>query len=73
MRRSRTKGMALFDAIPLTTQRNHDERPRSAAGGYALSPVELDAIHGGTLQIEVPPFTPLPPKTEPTLPRIPYR
>ena len=73
MKRSRAKGMSNFEAIPLTTQRNHDVRPRSAAGGYELSPVELDAIHGGTLKIEVPPYTPLPPKTEPTLPRIPYR
>ena len=58
MKRSRAKGMANFEAIPLTTPRNHDVRPRSAAGGYALSPGELEAIHGGTLKIVSHPFPP---------------
>lgn len=73
MKRSRAKGMSNFEERPLTIQRNHDVRPRSAAVGYELSPVELDAIHGGALHIEVPPYIPLSqshPKTERTLPRV---
>ena len=73
MKRSRAKGLSNSDERPLTTPRNHDVRPRPAAGGYALSPGELDAIHGGALHIEVPPYIPLSqshPKTERTLPRV---
>ena len=67
MKRALAKGMSNFEEIPITTQRNHDVRPRSAAVGYELSPVELDAVHGGALNIEVPPYIPLSqshPKTE---------
>ena len=67
MKRSRANGMSNFEEIPLTTQLNHDVRPRLAAGGYELSPEELDEVHGGALRIEVPPYIPLSqshPKTE---------
>ena len=73
MKRARAKGRSNFGARPLTTPRNHDIQPRLAAGGSALSPGELDAIHGGALNIEVPPYIPLSqshPKTERTLPRV---
>jgi hypothetical protein len=51
MKRSLAKGMSNFEAIPITTQLNHDVRPRSAAVGYELSPVELDAVHGGAANL----------------------
>ena len=50
MRRVRAKVLSHVEDIPLMTQRNHDVRPRPAAGGYALSQVELDVktpVHGG--------------------------
>jgi hypothetical protein len=46
------------------------------AAGYELSPVEVEAVHGGTLKIEMPAYVPLSqshPKTEVTLPRVPYK
>jgi hypothetical protein len=64
MKRSLAKGMS------------NDVRPRSAAAGYELSPVELDAVHGGALNVEVPAYVPMSqshPKTEVVLPRIPYK
>ncbi len=73
MRRFLAKVLSHFEARPLTPQGNHDVRSRSAAGGYALSPVELDAVHGGELNIEVPRYIPLSeshPKTERPLPRV---
>ena len=76
MKRSLANGMSNFEEIPITTQLNHDVRPRSAAVGYELSPVELDAVHGGALNIEVPAYIPLSqshPKTEVVLPRTPYK
>lgn len=65
-----------LEEMPVTTQLNHDARPRSAAIGYELSPAELDAVHGGALNIEVPAYIPLSqshPKTEVVLPRVPYK
>ena len=73
MRRLLAKVLSHFEERPLTPQRNHDVRSRSAAGGYALSPGELDAVHGGELKIEAPRYIPLSeshPKTERTLPRV---
>ena len=73
MRRLLAKVLSHFEERPLTPQRNHDVRSRSAAGGYELSPVELDAVHGGELKIEAPRYIPLSeshPKTERTLPRV---
>ena len=73
MRRFLAKVLSHFEERPLTPQGNHDVRSRSAAGGYALSPVELDAVHGGELNIEAPRYIPLSeshPKTERTLPRV---
>jgi hypothetical protein len=45
MKRLLAKAMTSFEAI--TTQLIDDVRPRSAAEGYELSPVEVDAVHGG--------------------------
>ena len=55
---------------------NGDVRLKSAAAGSELSAVELDAVHGGALNIEVPAYVPMStshPKTETTLPRVPYK
>jgi hypothetical protein len=76
MKRSLANGISSFEETSITTQVNHDVRPRSAAAGYELSPAELDAVHGGALNIEVPAYVPLSqshPKTEVTLPRTPYK
>jgi len=46
------------------------------AVGSELSAVELDAVHGGELKIEVPAYVPMSqshPKTEVVLPRVPYK
>ena len=70
MKRLLAKVLSHFEDIPLTTQRNHDVRPRSAAGGYELSPGELDAVHGG---FGFPAYIRLldsHPKTERTLSRV---
>jgi hypothetical protein len=52
---------------------NQSVRP---AVGYELSPLEVGAVHGGELKIEMPAYVPLSqshPKTEVTLPRVPYK
>jgi hypothetical protein len=44
--------------------------------GQELSSEELAAVHGGELKIEVPAYVPLStsnPKTEPVVPRVPYK
>ena len=44
--------------------------------GQELSSEELTAVHGGELKIEVPAYVPLSqsnPKTEPVVPRVPYK
>jgi hypothetical protein len=66
MTHSFTKAMA-------GSQLNVQVRP---AAGSELTPAELDAVHGGELKIEVPAYVPLSqiyPKTEVTLPRVPYK
>jgi hypothetical protein len=68
--------MSDFEGIPITAQLQVDVRTRSAAVGYELSPIELDAVHGGELNIEVPAYVPLSqsnPKTEVVLTRVPYK
>ena len=65
MKRSIAKGMS-----------NADQRARSAAVGCELAPAELDAVHGGELNIQVPAYIPLSqsnPKVEVVLPRVPYK
>jgi hypothetical protein len=55
------------------SQLNVQARP---AAGSELTPAELDAVHGGELKIEMPAYVPLSqiyPKTEVTLPRVPYK
>jgi hypothetical protein len=64
MKRSLVKRMSNTEETPVTTV------------GFELSPVELDAVHGGTLNIEVPAYIPLSqsqPKTEVVIPRTPYK
>ena len=44
--------------------------------GQELSSEELTAVHGGELKIKVPAYVPLSqsnPKTEPVVPRVPYK
>ena len=63
----------LFTAMPSSQV---DVQGRKAAAGAELTPAELDAGHGGELKIEMPAYVPLSqiyPKTEVTLPRVPYK
>jgi hypothetical protein len=59
-----------------TTQPHLDMPSRSANVAQELSPGEIDAVHGGALNIEMPAYIPLSqshPKTETVLPRVPYK
>jgi hypothetical protein len=63
----------LFMAVPSS---HVNVQARRAAAGAELTPAELDAVHGGELKIEMPAYVPLSqiyPKTEVTLPRVPYK
>ncbi len=62
MKRSLAKAMSRVEETP--------------AVGSELSAVELNAVHGGELKIEVPAYVPMSqshPKTEVVLPRVPYK
>ena len=55
---------------------NGDVRLHSSVAGYELSAVEVDAVHGGALNVEISAYIPMStshPKTETTLPRVPYK
>ena len=57
-------------------KRSHANGRSNLEEMYELSPVELDAVHGGALKIEMPAYVPLSqshPKTEVVLPRVPYK
>ena len=60
-------------ATPAGEGRNQNVR---SAAGYELSAAEAAAVHGGELKLEMPAYVPLSqshPKTEVTLPRVPYK
>ena len=68
MKRSFVKGMSMFAQIPVASE--------LASAGCELTDVELEAVHGGELKIEVPAYIPMSqshPKTEVVLPRVPYK
>jgi hypothetical protein len=64
MKRSLVKRMSNLEETPITT------------AAHELTPADLDAVHGGALNIEVPAYVPLSqshPKTEVVIPRTPYK
>jgi hypothetical protein len=73
MKRSLAKRRSSSAATSTTVRLNQHVRPPV---GFELSPVEVSAVHGGALNIEMPAYVPLSqshPKTEVTLPRVPYK
>ena len=76
MKRLLPKSAANSAETSITAQLDQDGRSSSATVGSELSSVELDAVHGGELKIEVPAYVPMSqshPKVEVTLPRVPYK